>query len=418
MRILHLEMSQFFSRLIEKVATANGHEYRNERSVESGLAALEDWDFDLLITSHILEDGRAEAFLEALMETRHSELPVIVITADDSIETRERFFGFGVMDYLKKADLVPQKLALYFHVIAAGSEILEELKGFKIAVLDDSNVSLHVIRRIFNYYEINHAEYFSSPRTMLDSGRYDLYIIDMVMPEMTGEQVLLEIKARGGRSGIIMVSGVTNRLVMAHALELGADDYISKPFDARDFLARVKGVVRQQVLLRELEEKSRQMEEASKRDSLTGLWNHGAIHDYLHHVMEKADGKPVSVALFDLDNFKMVNDTHGHQVGDDVILAVSDALSAHAIDGCEVGRYGGEEFLLVTPGKTGEEAAVLAEHLLNHFRKMDMGKSNLTITASCGVAEKSEREDPMKLVELADERLYTAKEAGKDRVVS
>ena len=417
MNILHLEMSQFFSRVIEKVAVETGHQYRNERGIQAGLEALNGWDFDLLITSHVLDDGRAEELLAKIVETRHAEIPVIVITSDDTIEARERLFSLGVVDYLHKSDIVPQKLAIYFRLIASGGEILEELRGFRIAVLDDSNLSLHVIRRIFNYYNVTHVEYFSSPRAMLDSGHFDLYILDMVMPEMTGEQVLLELKGRDGRSGVVMVSGITNRLVLANSLELGADDYIAKPFDARDFMARLKGVVRQQLLLRELEERSRQLEDASKRDSLTGLWNHGTIHNLLRHHMDSPDGGSVAVALFDMDNFKIINDVHGHQTGDDVLLATSDVFTTQKAEGVEVGRYGGEEFLVLMPGTESEDAVKAAEHLLEHIRSLDMGRADLKVSASCGVAVSSERQDAMKLVELADERLYTAKEAGKDQVV-
>jgi len=417
MNILHLEMSQFFSRVISKVAGEAGYQYRNERSIEAGLAAMNDWTFDLLITSHILEDGRAEDLCRRISETSNQEIPVIVITADDSIEHRERFFALGVMDYLQKSDLIPQKLELYFQVISRGGEILEELKNLKVAVLDDSNVSLHVIRSIFQYYGVNHVEYFNSPKNMLSAGNFDLYIIDLVMPEMTGDEVLLEIQGRTHHGGVIVVSGVSNRLSMAHTLALGADDFISKPFNARDFIARAKGVVRHLVLLNELEDKSRQMEELAKRDSLTGLWHHGAIHEILEHEMQSADNRCVAVLLFDLDNFKSVNDRFGHQSGDDVLLAASDLLTRIVGSDGEVGRYGGEEFLAVLPGKSSEEAMKIAEHLLLHFRDLDMGLRDLTITSSCGLASSLEKDDAMKLVELADRRLFMAKDSGKDRVV-
>jgi len=417
MNILHLEMSQFFSGVISRVAEESGYQYRNEKSIEAGLAALSQWDFDLLITAHILEDGEADTFLRTLSETPNRDIPVIIITSDDSIENRERFFALGVMDYLQKSDLVPDRLKLYFQVINSGGEFLEELKTLKVAVLDDSNMSLHVIKSIFQYYGVNHVQYFSSPRELVNAENFDLYIIDMVMPEMTGDEVLMAINEKNHRCGVIVVSAVSNRLSMAHAMALGADDYISKPFDARDFMARVKGVVRHLVLLRELEDKSRQMEALAKRDSLTKLWNHGAIHEILEHEMRTSEGKIFSVLLFDLDDFKKVNDKFGHQVGDDVLLAASDLMSRILGPEGEVGRYGGEEFLAVLPGKNAEEAEKLAEHLLVHMRELDMGIGSLTVTSSCGGADSRESEDAMKLVELADERLYTAKDNGKDRVV-
>ncbi len=418
MNILHLEMSQFFSRVIGRVAKESGYQYRNEKSIEAGLAVLSEWKIDLLITAHILEDGRAETFLKDLSETKNRDMPVIVITADDSIANREHFFALGVMDYLQKSDLIPERLKLYFKVINRGGEFLEELKTLKIAVLDDSNMSLHVIRSIFQYYGVEHVQYFNSPIELVAAENFDLYIIDLVMPEMSGDEVLLAINAKEHQSGVIVVSAVSNRLSMAHAMALGADDYISKPFDARDFMVRVKGVVRHLVLLKELEDKSRQMEELSKRDSLTKLWNHGSIHEMLIHEMKNAEDRTVSVLLFDLDDFKMVNDKFGHQAGDDVLLAASDLMSRILGVDAEVGRYGGEEFLVILPGKSAEEAGKIAEHLLGHFRELDMGLRDLIVTSSCGVADSTESDDAMKLVEIADKRLYLAKDNGKDRVVS
>ncbi|MCK5735361.1 MAG: response regulator, partial [Spirochaetaceae bacterium] len=226
MNILHLEMSQFFSRVIARVAEDSAYQYRNEKSIKAGLAAMSEWKFDLLITAHVLEDGSAETLLQDLSETPNRDMPVIIITADDSIENREKFFSLGVMDYLQKSDLVPERLKLYFKVINSGGEFLEELKTLKVAVLDDSNVSLHVIRSIFQYYGVNHVQYYNSPRELVASENFDLYIIDMVMPEMTGDEVLLAIKSKNHRCGIIVVSGVSNRLSVAHALALGADDYV------------------------------------------------------------------------------------------------------------------------------------------------------------------------------------------------
>ncbi|RKX84940.1 MAG: hypothetical protein DRP70_12435 [Spirochaetes bacterium] len=418
MNILHLETSQFFSGVIGRVAEESGYQYRNEKSIEAGMTALSQWKFDLLITANILEDGEAGTLLKTLAETPNRDMPVIIITSDDSIENRERFFALGVMDYLQINDLVPDRLKLYFKVINNGGEFLEELKTLKVAVLDDSNMSLHVIRSIFQYYGVNHVQYFNSPGELVAAENFDLYIIDMVMPELSGDEVLMAINEKNHRCGLIVVSAVSNRLSMAHALALGADDYVSKPFDVREFMARVKGVVRHLVLLRELEDKSRQMEALAKRDSLTKLWNHGAIHEILEHEIKNAEGKILSVLLFDLDDFKKVNDKFGHQAGDDVLLAASDLISQILGPEGEVGRYGGEEFLAVLPGKNADEAEKLAEHLLGHIRELDMGIGNLTVTSSCGGADSRESEDAMKLVELADERLYTAKESGKDRVVT
>ena len=411
-------MSRFFSRVIQSVAVSECFEYRNERSIEDGIAALGEWDFDLIITAHILADGRAEDFLRKLAESKkHKDLPVIVVSSDDSIEYRETFFRLGVVDYLQKSDLVPEKISQYFKIIARNSELLEELQNFKIAVLDDSNFSLTVIRNLFRYYGLQNTSYFNSPRAMLDSGEYDLYIIDMVMPEMSGDELILAIRKLGNSRGIIVVSGVSNRLSIAHALTVGADDFVTKPFDGRDFMARVKGVVRNMVLMRELEEKSRLMEEASLRDSLTNLWNHGHIHSILDSHAPFDEAKLLAALLFDLDNFKSINDRFGHPVGDKVLLAATRILLSVVGKKGDVGRYGGEEFLVILPCIGSEEGRKVAEEILENFRKEQFDIPELKMTASCGMALYSEVDNAEDLVEKADERLYKAKKTGKDRVV-
>ena len=417
MNILHLEMSKFFSGVIGRVTEESGYQYHNEKSIEAGMKALAKEKFDLLITAHVLEDGKAESLLRTIAETPYKDLPVIIVTSDDSIRNKERFFSLGVMDYLQKSDLVSERLKLYFKVINSGGEALEELRKLKVAVLDDSNMSLHVIRSIFQYYGVNRVQYFNSSKELVAAENFDLYIIDMVMPEMTGDEVLMAINEKNHHCGVVVVSGVSNRLSMAHALALGADDFLVKPFDARDFMARVKGVVRHVVLLRELEDKHRQMEELAKRDSLTKLWNHGAIHEILENEMRSEEAKNLSVLLFDLDDFKMVNDQFGHQTGDEVLLLASDLMSRILGPEGEVGRYGGEEFLAILPGKSAKEAGKLADELLKQLREHEVGAGKLKVTASCGAANSRESDNAMKLVELADERLYKAKEFGKDRVV-
>ena len=416
MNILHLEMSRFFSSVIEKVAASEGYHYRNERSIDAGLAALDEWDFDMIITAHILEDGRAESFMRKLSATRHKDIPVIVVSSDDSTKYREIFFELGVVDYLQKSDLVPKKILLYFKSIARGDELLEELKNLRIAVLDDSRFSLNITRSLFRYYGVENSSYFKNPREMLAAGDFDLYIIDVVMPEMSGDEVILAIRESRAPRGIIVVSSLSNRLSMAHTLTIGADDFIMKPFDGRDFIARVKGVVRNLVLMRELEEKSRQMEEMSQRDSLTKLWNHGHIHEILQSAVSSGEDEPITVLLLDLDHFKSVNDRFGHPAGDEVLLEISDLLSEVIGDKGEVGRYGGEEFLAVLPGTDLDEGRELAEGLLERIRGMDFDIAGLKVSASCGLAASSETSESMALVEKADERLLSAKKSGRDRV--
>jgi two-component system cell cycle response regulator len=414
MNILHLETSRYFSRVIERVAQESGYQYRNETTIDSGLKALREWKFDLLIASQSLQDGPVDNLLAGIPNTNNRGLPVILVTGEGYKTDRSRFFCAGVMDYLPKCELFYRKLKQFFDVVNRGGEILEELRNLRVAVLDERDESIPVIRSIFQFYGVNHAEYFDSIGEMLSAGPFDLYLIDAVSGLTAGE-LFPGLREQNAHSGIIVISDITNQLGLSHSLSLGADDFIVRPFDARSFTAKLKGVVRHLILLRELEDLSRQMEDRRKRDSLTGLWNHSYIHEYLVHSMDSTQTGELSVLLIDLDNFRQLNDRFGHLAGDDVLLEAADTIIGELGDIGEIGRYGDDRFLVVLPDRGLDEARKIAGHLLRHIRGLGDGKHGFPVTASCGLAGIGEEEDAMKLIELAEERLGEAKSSGRDR---
>ena len=161
-------------------------------------------------------------------------------------------------------------------------------------------------------------------------------------------------------------------------------------------------------------------ERMATRDGLTGLANHRRFQDYLSEALVKSAGKPLAVALFDIDFFKKLNDNYGHPVGDAVLKEVAARLRANISQYDFVARYGGEEFIAVWPGRTDKEAEVLAEGLRQAIggEKFSTTAGELTVTVSLGVAsypqDSSNKPD---LIKAADEALYAAKKAGRNRVV-
>jgi two-component system cell cycle response regulator len=192
-------------------------------------------------------------------------------------------------------------------------------------------------------------------------GQPDVVLLDVEMPHLDGHGVLARIKA-DPRLADIPVVFVTSRVTtedVVDGLRLGAHDYLRKPFEPRELLARVHAAVRSKALQDELRLRNAELELASRTDALTGLGNRRHLEEQLQRLAATDD--PISVLLCDIDRFKQVNDTRGHAAGDEVLRVVSARLREVARPGDVPGRWGGEEFLVVLPATGPDEAAAMGE---------------------------------------------------------
>jgi two-component system, cell cycle response regulator len=252
-----------------------------------------------------------------------------------------------------------------------------------------------------------------------------LVLLDWVMPDLDGIEVCRRIRKVGATSQyvyIILLTSKEGRQNMLEAMEAGADDYLVKPFDESELKARLMVGKRILSLQEELVAARESMRHAATHDSLTGLLNRGEILDSLERELERArrDRQKVSVILADIDHFKNVNDTHGHLFGDEALREIARRMHAklRMYDG--VGRYGGEEFLLVLPNCDLASAVERANEIRVAIASQPVVSQSIeeTITMSMGVAvsECTGRKEVEKLLNRADKALYQAKEKGRNRV--
>jgi two-component system, cell cycle response regulator len=249
-----------------------------------------------------------------------------------------------------------------------------------------------------------------------------LAVLDWLMPGVNGIDICRRLREEPGRpySYVILMTGRAGKQQMLEGLEAGADDYLLKPVQPTELHARLSTGRRIIQLQEQLLATQRQLREQATRDALTGVWNRAMIHEVLHRELDRSQrlSQPVAVIMADIDYFKSVNDRLGHVVGDQVLRHIGQRLLACLRPYDTVGRYGGEEFLIVLPGCGADRALDLAERLRKCIEDEQLHTDGLTVkvTMSLGVTTWDGQSSEEALVHSADRALYRAKDEGRNRV--
>lgn len=259
----------------------------------------------------------------------------------------------------------------------------------------------------------------------------DIILLDVVLPDRDGNEICRFIKMDDEIRNIpvIMLSVRTKLKDRLKGLNIGADDYLSKPFNEKELIARINAFLRIKALQDQLQAKNQQLEEVLKTmavmattDYGTGLYNRRHFFELMDKEMSRVDRfkAPLTCMLIDIDHFKKVNDTYGHLVGDSVLMEIGTILRNEFREIETAARYGGEEFVMLLPGTTLSEAKKPALRLLEKIRKHSFKgcTDGRPITISIGLGgipdpEIKTRED---LIRCADHALYRAKHAGRNRI--
>ncbi|MBI4962365.1 MAG: diguanylate cyclase [Desulfomonile tiedjei] len=251
-----------------------------------------------------------------------------------------------------------------------------------------------------------------------------LVVVDWMMPEMDGISLCREIRKDGKRpyTYIILLTAKNKKEDVVEGLEAGADDYVIKPFDTHELRVRVRAGSRIVRLQEDLMAALAASEFQATHDTLTGLWNRRAILEILQKELDRSrrETAPLGLVMLDLDHFKQVNDSYGHQAGDAVLGDVARMMTSSLRSYDSAGRYGGEEFIMVLPGCNAQDSKVIAERLrlLATATPIETSGGVLSVTISLGVAatDGSGHCEASSLIREADEALYSAKRQGRNRV--
>ncbi len=252
----------------------------------------------------------------------------------------------------------------------------------------------------------------------------DIILCDIEMPGIDGLKFLALLQSRDDlkEKPVIMLTSHNDVATKVRGLESGASDYITKPFEPQELVARLKVHLQLKTLQDELRRSNHLLLELAQTDPLTRLCNRRSFTEMLENELSRCQRKdtPCSLIMCDIDHFKRVNDTHGHQAGDEVLILVADMLREHLRPYDIAARYGGEEFCLVLPETSLEQAMVVANRIRQYVESFTFNGelTGIRLTLSLGVAtlDKTEKLSEGELIRLADEALYLAKNNGRNRV--
>ncbi|MBO6939531.1 MAG: diguanylate cyclase [Deltaproteobacteria bacterium] len=296
----------------------------------------------------------------------------------------------------------------------------------RVLVVEDDRVTREFVAGLLRGagFEVQTLETGSPAVDMARSGKVDLVLLDVVMPGVSGIDVCRMIKSVTGDAfvPVILVTAKSDTASRVEGLRIGADDYVCKPFDERELLARVEGMLRIKQMHDEVTTAKARLQELAVRDDLTGLFNFRYLHTRLHEEFKRAERyrEPLACAMVDVDGFKSFNDQYGHEVGDIVIKGVAERLTAALREIDVVARYGGDEFLIILPSTHFSGALTVADRTWRSLgdEPFEVNGRELHVTCSIGVALYPSRDVGSKdeLLRAADAALYQAKDDGRNRI--
>jgi len=304
--------------------------------------------------------------------------------------------------------------------------ISEEISDSIILIVDDNDSNRDLLQRRLRLYDFEcvQASGGKEALSILSKQKIDLVLLDVLMPDMNGIEVLNAIRNSELQSDlpVIMVSGFDDVRSVAKCIAIGASDYLSKPVDGVVLGAKVVAALERKALRKKSNELMDQLTIQATTDQLTGIRNRRSIYEKLDSLIQscKDNSSNFGIILLDIDFFKSVNDAFGHHAGDMVLIEAAERFSQNIRSNDFIGRQGGEEFLALIDDIEINEITQIAERVRKSIESsvINVEGTEIKITVSGGIAHSSEKIERDDLINLADERLYLAKENGRNRIIN
>lgn len=377
-----------------------------------------------------------------------AHLPVVMVTALDQVSDRVQGLDAGADDFLTKP---VNDVALFARVrsLVRLKTMVDELRlrqatgesmgladaaensfsqqpgrGRILIVEDREQNALRMSETLGSEHDIDIVPQTTEAVVRAKGGDYDLVIVSLSLDKQDGLRFCATLRSLDAtrQTPILTLVDEGDLKRMVRALDIGVNDYLMRPVERNELVARVRTQLRRKRFSDRLKQSLQLSLEMAITDQLTGLFNRRYMSRHLNTLMAEGNGKPVSFLMLDVDFFKQINDTYGHDIGDAVLREFASRISAN-VRGIDLAcRFGGEEFVVVMPDTDLSFAYMVAERLRQSVAdapfQIGVNSKQLPVTISIGVAASEHGDTPEVLLKKADQALYRAKRDGRNRVVA
>lgn len=438
-------------KLLDAKLTAEYFEVISAYSGAEALAKIEDGAPDIVLLDVMMPgmDG-FEVCRRIKANPKTAHIPVVMVTALDQPSDRVAGIEAGADDFLTKpvddAALFARVRSLVRLKMMTDELRMRETTGQSMGLIDpaaglnEANVSGRIliiedrpetvawfVSALEDRHDVSSVDTFEEALVRVRGGDYDLIIVSLGVRGFDGLRLCSQLRSlpQGRHVPILVIVSEGDKRKLNQALEMGVNDYLTRPVDRNEMTARVRTQLRKKRYADSLRQNVELSLEMAVTDQLTGLHNRRYMSRHLENLLSqsKQTGKPLAFAIMDIDFFKTVNDTYGHDVGDEVLREFANRITAN-VRGIDLAcRFGGEEFVVVMPDTDLTFAYAVADRLRRQVENtpviLNRPPGEVSITVSIGIAALSGADDTADgLLHRADQALYQAKRSGRNRVVA
>jgi len=412
-KVLIVEDDEEINQFISVQLSHFGYEVQIVTELKEVNAAIEAEHPDLIIFDINFPEGglAGTAKVKEIQTVLKRNVPVIFISSRQDIQARLSAVRAQGQAYFSK----PLNISTFLEKV---NELTEHdmPEPYHILMVDDDPAIIELATYILKQAGMD-ARGITNPLDTLEQIseiKPDLILVDLHMPECTGIELAKVIRQHSNLANmpIIFLSAETDSTVQLETALQGGDEFLLKPIKVDELAAFIE--IRAK--------RARELSALMIKDGLTGLYNHTYSKELIDREMERVlrSNSPMSIAMLDVDFFKKVNDTHGHLVGDQVLRSLANYLTKRLRKTDYIGRYGGEEFVVIMPDTPLQEAEKVMSGILTSFAYVEhhAPDEDFNVTFSVGVVSSAQSTDTSELMKIADDLLYKAKENGRNQVVT
>ena len=429
MELLIVEQTDTYAQILEKILSELGAHCTSATTGQEAIARASSTAYDAILTSMHLSDMsgiQLTAMFRELNEYAHC--PVLLITSELNDAVRSKCIKSGVTEIFDNKDIngLASGLRLFLNNLEHSSGA--HFAGARILYIEDSEAEAEVTKAMLSSLslDITHMTSAEPALELLQQDKiqpaFDLIITDIILPgNMTGMVLSREIRLLGNQYRHIPILALTGYDDASRRIELfkiGINDYVAKPVIEDELIARVTNILSNKKLLDENTRQREAMYTLAMTDQLTGCSNRHALNEFApkYISLSQRQQKPLSLVMLDIDYFKIINDTHGHDIGDQVIKCVGQFLLDALRKEDFVARVGGEEFLVLMTQCDSPSAALKAEAIRQAIENLNPAEVSITMSLGVTTLLPGEQSDYDLLYKRADDNLYQSKNNGRNQV--